>query len=147
MVFRLLADHGKRVTGPQLVLQFVGHDGAAKSGTQDDDVSHKLYSLFAGRAPEVSSAALAARLMGKLTSPSQAAMKAEMKLRIQDALSAMEPLDREVLTLRHFEQLSNRETAQLLEISETAACNRYVRALKRLKTLLQEMAGDEGEMV
>ena len=48
----------------------------------------------------------------------------------------MEPLDREVLALRHFEQLTNAETARVLGISETAACNRYVRALERMRLIL-----------
>ena len=49
----------------------------------------------------------------------------------------MDPIDREVLVLRHFEQLSNSETAQVLELTEGAASNRFVRALKRLKKALE----------
>jgi RNA polymerase sigma-70 factor (ECF subfamily) len=48
----------------------------------------------------------------------------------------MEPLDREVLMLRHFEQLGNSEVAEVLQVTTTAASNRYVRALKRLKEML-----------
>lgn len=102
-------------------------------------------SLFAGAMPEVSSAVLAAQLMGRLTTPSQAAMKAELKVRIQEALNSMEPIDREILTLRHFEQLTNSDTAMLLGIKENTACNRYIRALERLKQILQAMPGAEGE--
>ena len=51
------------------------------------------------------------------------------------------PIDREILTLRHFEELSNNETAQVLGIAKTAASNRYVRALKRLKDILAGMPG------
>jgi RNA polymerase sigma-70 factor (ECF subfamily) len=86
--------------------------------------------------PAASSAALAARLLGKLTTPSQAAVKAELKIRIQQALNNMEAIDREILTLRHFEQLSNSETALVLGIKEPAACNRYFRALERLRSIL-----------
>ena len=82
--------------------------------------------------------------MGRLTSPSAAAMKAEMKLQLQEALNVMTPLDREVLSLRHFEQLSNSETATVLGISESAACNRYVRSLERLKKTLESLPGAEG---
>ncbi len=49
-------------------------------------------------------------------------------MRVQDALNTLEPIDREVLSLRHFEQLTNTETARLLGVSEVAASNRYVRA-------------------
>jgi RNA polymerase sigma-70 factor (ECF subfamily) len=49
----------------------------------------------------------------------------------------MEAIDREVLALRHFEQLSNQETAEALAISVTAASNRYVRAMQRLSEIMQ----------
>ena len=59
-----------------------------------------------------------------------------MQLRVQEALNSMDPLDREVLTLRHFEMLTNEETAQVLGIKKSASSNRYIRALKRLKEML-----------
>jgi RNA polymerase sigma-70 factor (ECF subfamily) len=46
-------------------------------------------------------------------------------------------VDREVLALRHFEQLSNLQTAEVLQLSVTAASNRYVRAAARLAEILQ----------
>jgi RNA polymerase sigma-70 factor, ECF subfamily len=64
-----------------------------------------------------------------------------MQLRLQDALNAMDPVDREILTLRHFEDLNNNETAHVLGISKTAASNRYIRALKRLKDALAGTPG------
>lgn len=91
--------------------------------------------------PEASSVSLAAQLLGKLTTPSQALARAEVQARIQEALAGMEPLDREVLALRHYEQLSNREIAYVLEISEAAASVRFVRALRRLKDLLRAVPG------
>lgn len=98
-------------------------------------------SLYRGRLPETTSAALAAQLLGKQTSPSAAAIRAETKIRLQEALNGMEALDREVLALRHFEQLTNRETAQILEIEPAAASKRYVRALHKLKEVLAGMPG------
>ena len=80
-------------------------------------------------------------LMGRLTSPTRAAQRAELRLRLQDAINAMDAIDREILTLRHFEELNNNETAQVLGISKTAASNRYIRALKRLKDALAGMQG------
>ena len=53
----------------------------------------------------------------------------------------MDPQDREVLVLRHIEELSNAEAAQVLGIKLSAAVNRYVRALKRLKDVFQAMPG------
>lgn len=94
-------------------------------------------SLYRGPLPQASSVALAAQLVGKLTSPSHAAIRAEMKVRLQEALNRMDDMDREILALRHFEQLSNAEAARVLGLKDSAACNRYVRALERLKRLLE----------
>ena len=93
-------------------------------------------SLYRGPMPAASSAALAAHLLGRETSPTQAAVRAERLLRLQEALNALDPLDREILSLRHFEELTHAEAARVLEIQEAAAAKRYVRALKRLKDVL-----------
>jgi RNA polymerase sigma-70 factor (ECF subfamily) len=104
-------------------------------------------SLYRGTLPEASSATLAAQLLGHDPRPSEAAIRAEMKIRLQEALNRMEPIDREVLALRHFEQLSRAECAQLLAVSEMAVSKRYFRALKRLKEILTSMPGGEGEFL
>ena len=96
-------------------------------------------SIYRGALPEVSSACLAEQLLGRLSTASQAAMRAEMQLRLHEAVNALEPLDREVIALRHFEELSNNETAEVLGLSKAAASNRYVRALKRLKQELDHV--------
>jgi RNA polymerase sigma-70 factor, ECF subfamily len=97
--------------------------------------------LFHGSMPEPSSAAMAARLVAHDLRPSQAAIRAEMKVRVQEALDGMRPMDREVLALRHFEQLSRAEIAQVLDVSEAAAGKRYIRALERLREALGRSAG------
>ena len=51
-----------------------------------------------------------------------------------------------VIQKAHFEHLTNTETARVLGISETAACNRYVRALERLKKILTGPPGRQGEI-
>ena len=104
-------------------------------GTKMRDAAHEV-SLHRGALPQASSESLAAHLLGKLTSPTQAAVRAETQIRVQEAINSMDPMDREVLVLRHFEMLSNQETAQVLAISKKAASNRYVRALERLKEIL-----------
>jgi RNA polymerase sigma-70 factor (ECF subfamily) len=112
--------------------------------------AHREISLQGGAWPPASSESLAASLLGKLTTPSQAAIRAELRLRVQEALTSMSLLDREVLALRHFEQLSNAETARVLGITEAGASNRYVRALKRLRVFLVDLPGprdDAGERV
>lgn len=83
------------------------------------------------------SVSIAAQLAGNLTSPSNVAMRGERLARLREALDSMDEIDREVLALRHFEELSNNEVAEILGIQKTAASNRYVRALKRLKQVLE----------
>ena len=109
-------------------------------GTQMRDAGLEV-SLYRGALPEASSAALAAQLLGKHTSPTQAAVRAERMLRLQEALNTLDAMDREVLSLRHFEQMSLAETAVSLGIKESAAAKRYIRALKRLKKILADMPG------
>jgi RNA polymerase sigma-70 factor (ECF subfamily) len=98
-------------------------------------------SLYHGALPQANSESLAAQLLGKLSSPSQAAMRSELQVRLQEALNSMDEFDREVLVLRHFEQLSNVETAQILGIQDRAASKRYVTALRKLKGILGAIPG------
>ena len=109
-------------------------------GTQMRNAGQEV-SLHRGPFPQADSVSLAAKLLGKLTSASTAAIRAEQRLRVQEALNSMDPIDREVLALRHFELLSNDETALVLELTKAAASNRYVRALKRLKEILLSIPG------
>jgi RNA polymerase sigma-70 factor (ECF subfamily) len=90
---------------------------------------------------EATSAAIAAELSAHATRPSEAAIRAEAKRQLEDALDAMDPLDREVLALRHFEQLTNAETAGVLGINPAAAGKRYLRALERLRDILRRTPG------
>jgi RNA polymerase sigma-70 factor (ECF subfamily) len=89
---------------------------------------------------EASSEKMAA-LMGDFTSPSQAAQRAEIMEHLRAAIDRLDPIDREVLALRHFEELSNREVAALVGIHTAAASKRYVRALERLKEVLDRGPG------
>lgn len=82
------------------------------------------------------SGTLSGFFVGHITSPSGAVMREELRQKIEQALAAMDEIDREVLLLRHFEELSNKEAAAVLGIQENAASNRYVRALGRLKGFL-----------
>lgn len=102
--------------------------------------------LAGGQSPQVTTMSLAGRLLGSATSPSQAAMRAEVEEKIEEALASMDPIDREVLALRHFEELSNNEVSEVLGLQKSAASNRYVRALERLRKILAaspELFGDE----
>ena len=109
-------------------------------GTRMRDARRDL-PLQAAAGPDETSAALCTHLTAGLTRPSVAAVRGEVRTRLAEALDAMEPTDREVLALRHFEQLSNAEAAQVLGIQERAAAKRYLRALERLRHILSDMPG------
>ena len=126
------------LTGQRLVRVHRQHLGAEMR-----DVAREV-SLYRGALPAATSAALAAQLLGRDTRPSEAAVRAERSIRLQEALNSMDPLDREVLALRHFEQLSNAEAARVLGLQEPAAAKRYVRALKRLRLILDARPGGLG---
>ena len=109
-------------------------------GTEMRDAGREV-ALYRDPLPEAASAALAAQLLGRLPRPSEAAVRTEMKARLQEALNRLDPLDREALALRHFEQLTVSEMAGVLRISGAAASKRLLRALQRLREVLQGMPG------
>tara|TARA_R110002049_G_scaffold46487_1_gene135121 strand:+ start:63113 stop:63745 length:633 start_codon:yes stop_codon:yes gene_type:complete len=87
------------------------------------------------------SASMAIQLAAHLASPSQMAMHAELVVQIEKALESMDEIDREIIALRHFEELRNGEVAEVLGLKPAAASNRYMRALTRLREVLEEMPG------
>jgi RNA polymerase sigma-70 factor, ECF subfamily len=113
-------------------------------GTKARDAGRDV-SIHAGAGPGASSAALAAQLLGRDTRASEVAIRAERKRLLQEALDRMDPIDREVLVLRHFEQLSNVECARVLGLCEAASTKRYLRALGRLKEMLSALPGGPKE--
>lgn len=113
-------------------------------GAQKRDVRHEVR-LHRGPLPGSTTQSIANQLLGKHTTPSEAAIRAEMRLRLEAALDNLDPVDREVLSLRHFEQLSNAEAAQELGMEQSATSKRYVRALGKLKEILATMPGGTEE--
>lgn len=109
-------------------------------GTQSRNAGREV-ALAPGEASEDSSAALAAQLIAWGTRASEAAVRDEVRLRLEQALGQMDAIDREVLVLKHFEQLTSRETARVLGIEERAAAKRYLRALQRLREMLATLPG------
>jgi RNA polymerase sigma-70 factor, ECF subfamily len=123
------------ITGQRLMALHRKHLGAQMRNAGQE------VSLHGGAIPAASSISIAAMLLGRITSPTRAARRAEMQVRLQDILNTMDPVDREILTLRHFEELGNSETAQVLGISKSAASSCYIRAVMRLKKELAGMPG------
>jgi RNA polymerase sigma-70 factor (ECF subfamily) len=102
------------------------------------DVGREIHLAGPGDS-ENTSFSIACFLIDQLTSPSQQLARAEELQQLQQALNSMNEIDREVLALRHFEQLSNLQTAEILALSPTAASNRYIRAAARLTEILQRV--------
>jgi len=113
-------------------------------GAQMRDADREV-DLRGCRYPLSTTASLAALLVGNMTSPSQAAAREEMLDQVEQVIAAMDPLDREVLALRHFEELGNSEVAEVLGIQQKAASIRYIRALKRLRAILSQTPSLLGE--
>lgn len=112
-------------------------------GTQMRDADQEV-SLHRGALPEANSMSLAAHLLGTMTTASEAAIKAETRIFVQEALNGMDPIDREILALKHFEQLSTSEIAQVLGLSKAGAGGRYLRAIKRLRAVVSQIPGFQG---
>ena len=91
------------------------------------------------------SMAIAAQLAGPMTAVSEIVARAERIERLEATLNQMDAIDREVIALRHFEELSNVETAKVLGIETAAASKRYVRAMSRLGQLMAEFNASEHE--
>ncbi len=126
-----------------IVLQTLNQLHRQHLGTAKRDAHREAVRPY-GPAGQSTAASLAAQLLGNFTSPSGVAMRAEAASRLEAALDTMNPMDREVLALRHFEELTNQEIAEVLGIEPTAASNRYVRALQRLREILSEIPGFQG---
>ncbi len=125
----------RALTGQRLQMLHRQHLGAKMR-----DAAREI-SLHRGPMPQVASVSLAAQLVGHFTSASAKVARAEMQILLQEALNAMEPIDREILALRYFEEMSNAETAEVLGIDPSAASSRHIRALKRLRQVLKSIPG------
>jgi RNA polymerase sigma-70 factor (ECF subfamily) len=108
-------------------------------GDREADAVRKL-SLHRGALPGVNSVSMAAQLLGDRAA-NQAAARADLLLRLEEALNGLDPLDREVLALCHFEELGEEELAGVLGLDPAAASARYVRALEQLTAILSSIPG------
>ena len=121
------------ITGQRLAKVHRQHLGTAKRDAKRE------VTIPAEFAPEASTFNLASFFAGSMTSPSKHLIRDELRGRIQAVLDEMEVHDREVLALRHFEELTIRESALVLGISETAASSRYRRAILRIKAAIEKV--------
>jgi RNA polymerase sigma-70 factor, ECF subfamily len=83
-----------------------------------------------------SSMELAAQLVDQERTPASEAIQQELQRKLHQAIAELDDIDREVILMRHFEQMSNQEVAEELKLTEPAASMRYLRAVRRLRDLL-----------
>jgi RNA polymerase sigma-70 factor (ECF subfamily) len=110
------------------------------AGSRSVDREASTAATFADR----SSIELAAGLRDPSPTPAAAALRLELERRFREAIDRLDDLDREVILLRHFEQLTNVEAARALGLSEPAAGMRHLRALRRLRAILGESPSMRG---
>ncbi len=129
------------ITAQRLLKLYRFHVGAQKRDTRRE------VSADAPASPAATSIALVDQLMASGITPSLVMAEGEFRAQLMSALDDMNPLDREVLVLRHFEELTNQETADALGIGKDAASKRYVRALSRLADVLKQAGIDPATIV
>lgn len=99
------------------------------------DASREIQTTY--RAPSSRIPSLS-NIVGDAPTPSRVASRLEMQTTLSELLGELEQRDREILCLRHFEELTNLETASELAITPAAASKRYVRALEKLRQTARE---------
>jgi RNA polymerase sigma-70 factor (ECF subfamily) len=124
----------RQIARDQVIDAHRRHQGAGKRSLQRERslAGSGLSSAFADR----SSLDLAAQLRDPGLTPAAHALRQELQERFAGALEELDDDDREVILLRHFEQFTNSETARVLGLSEAASGMRHLRALRRLRTIL-----------
>jgi RNA polymerase sigma-70 factor, ECF subfamily len=125
----------RSLAGQKLVDQHRRHLGARAR-----DAGREV-PFYGNACPDASTANIASQFLSASSTPSETAMRVEQNARLEEALNSLEPIDREILALRHFEQLSNGEVAEVLGLDKSAASKRYARALLRLKDVLVTVYG------
>lgn len=119
----------RRLAGQKLIQAHRKHVDAQKRTVGRELSIH-------GGVPAANSECMAIELSGNVETPSRIAQRNEASDQLTKALELMDELDREVLSLRHFEQLTSKESAEVLGMSNEAVKKRYVRALDKLQKIL-----------
>ena len=91
--------------------------------------------------PDASQADLLGQFADRELTPAAAATWRELERRFAAAVEKLEEADRQIVLLRHFEHLSTAEAAETLGLSKAAAGMRYLRAMRRLRILLDGADG------
>jgi RNA polymerase sigma-70 factor (ECF subfamily) len=126
----------RQLTFDRLIELHRRHVGAGKRSVRREDPDVLLL-------PDESAAELASRLVDLGSSPSRHVLREELRGRVRAAMNRLASVDREVLVLRHLEQLPTAAAAAVLGIGEGAFKSRHLRALQRLGTLLRDAHPEE----
>jgi RNA polymerase sigma-70 factor (ECF subfamily) len=92
--------------------------------------------------PSVSAASVADAFVASATTPTQAVRREEVRTRVLEALEGLDELDREIIALREFEGLSNKDAAAELGLEPSASSRRFLNALVRLRPALQSLTAE-----
>ena len=123
----------RRLAGERIQAIHQQHLGGAWQGGEE-------ITLYRHAMPRLNTVSLAAQLMGRVPA-SPVVQRADLQIYLQEALNQMDPVDREVLALCHFEELTNDETAAVLNLDRGETSRRYVQAVKALKAILEQIPG------
>lgn len=123
----------------QILLQTLTDVHRRHLAVQARNVSREV-SLHQPAARSQSSITLTRLLQARIASPSSEIKQAETHFKLNQAIASLSELDCEVLLMRHFEDLTNQEVAETLNIKPDTACRRYLRALERLKNILESLS-------
>lgn len=121
----------RQIAKDRMIDAYRRHRGSAKRSVDREQP------LTAPRNSEQSSILLSQQLQDQELTPAAAATQKELAKQVEEAISTLNEQDYEIIVMRHYEQLSNREVADALELTEPAASMRYLRAIKRLKAAME----------
>lgn len=121
----------RQIAKDRMIDAYRRHRGSAKRSVDREQP------LTAPRNSEQSSILLSQQLQDQELTPAAAATQKELAKRVEEAISHLSEQDYEIIVMRHYEQLSNREVAESLDLTEPAASMRYLRAIKRLKSAME----------
>ena len=127
----------RQIASDRIIDTYRRHRGTAKR-----DMDREQPIVFS-RGPDQSTMELAAAICDPAVTPATAATNREIALQVERAIERLAEPDREIVLMRHYEHLSNIETAQVLNLSPPAASMRYLRAVRRLRELLDPPVAED----
>ena len=98
--------------------------------------------MTSAASPDQSTLELAIQICDPALTPAAAATQREIAIKVESAIEKLNDQDREIILMRHYEHLSNLDIAEVLGINPPAASMRYLRAVRRLREVLQAEDGD-----